>query len=292
MHAFQGVYTALITPFRNGKVDYDALERLVEQQAAAGVDGIVPCGTTGESPTLSMAEHDEVVERVVKFARKRVPVVAGAGSNCTADAVRLSRHAAEAGVDGLLHVAPYYNKPTQEGLFRHFSEVANAVDLPIMLYNIPGRCGVEIAHDTVRRLREAHRNITAIKHATGGVADAAALMDVCDIALLSGDDPITLPLMSLGAVGVVSVVSNLAPRTVRKLTQAALAGDFAAARQVHRRLHERSRRLLGLAVNPIPIKTAMALRGFCGEELRLPLCPLDARQRESLESLLAEWDMD
>jgi 4-hydroxy-tetrahydrodipicolinate synthase len=292
MHHYQGAYTALITPFRDGKVDYDALERLVEHQVAAGIDGLVPCGTTGESPTLSMAEHDETIERVVKFARKRVPVIAGAGSNCTADAVRLSRHAAEAGADGLLHVAPYYNRPTQEGLFRHYSEIARSVDLPIMLYNIPGRCGVEIAHDTVRRLRDAHANITAIKHATGGVADAAALMDLCDIAVLSGDDPITLPLMSLGAVGVVSVISNLAPRTVRKLTQAALAGDLAAARQVHRRLHARSRRLLNLAVNPIPIKAAMALRGFCTDELRLPLCPLDAQQRQTLESLLAEWDMD
>lgn len=292
MHSFRGTYTALITPFRDRAVDYAALERLVEKQIAAGIDGIVPCGTTGESPTLSMREHDEVIEHVIRFANKRVPVIAGAGSNSTAEAVRLSTHAAEAGADGLLLVAPYYNKPPQEGLFQHYSEIARAVDLPLMLYNIPGRCGVEIAQETIVRLRDAHSNITAVKHATGGVADAAALLAACDITLLSGDDPITLPLMSIGATGVVSVISNLAPKSVKRLTDAALSGDLAAARAAHDRLHPLMREMLSLSVNPIPIKTAMSIRGYCNEEFRLPLCPLDAERRARLEKLLSRHELD
>ena len=292
MHTFRGAYTALITPFQGGKVDYAALERLVEHQIAGGIDGIVPCGTTGESPTLSMDEHHQVVERVIRLANKRVPVIAGAGSNSTAEAVRLSTHAAEAGADGLLLVAPYYNKPPQEGIFRHYSEIARAVDLPIMLYNIPGRCGVEIAPQTIKRLCETHENISAVKHATGGVADASALIEMCDITLLSGDDPITLALMSIGAAGVVSVLSNLAPKSVKRLTEAALSGDFAAARAAHDRVNAFGRELLSLSVNPIPIKTAMAIRGFCAEEFRLPLCPLDAECRRRLENLLERHDLD
>lgn len=292
MHEFRGTYTALITPFADGAVDEAALERLVEAQVEAGVEGVVPCGTTGESPTLSMDEHNRVVERVVRFARGRVAVVAGTGSNSTAEALRLSRHAAEAGADALLLVAPYYNRPTQEGLFRHFSAVARAVDLPIMLYNIPARCGVEIGIETMCRLRDAHANVRAVKHATGGVADAAALLAACDLAVLSGDDPITLPLMSLGAVGVVSVMSNLAPRSVRRLTQAALGGDLASARDAHRRLYPLARELLALATNPIPIKTAMALRGWCREEFRLPLCPLEEAKRAALRELLARHALD
>jgi 4-hydroxy-tetrahydrodipicolinate synthase len=292
MNPFTGTHTALITPFREGQVDYEAFEKIIEHQIEAGVDGLVPCGTTGESPTLTHYEHDEVIERVIKLVHKRVPVMAGTGSNSTDEAVYLSNHAAEAGADGLLVVSPYYNKPTQEGLFQHFSAVARSVKLPIVLYNNPGRCGVEISNETMRRLREAHDNIVTVKHAIGRVDPAAELMQTCDIAVLSGDDPITLPLMSLGAVGVISVVSNVAPRAVKKLTQAALSGDFAAAREAHRMMYPLAKGLLSLATNPIAIKAAMAVRGWCSDDVRLPLCPLSAEEHAKLEALLKEYPLE
>lgn len=213
---FHGTITAIVTPFDEDRVDFDALGRHVERQIASGVDGLVPCGTTGESPTLTHAEHDEVVAFVVKQTKGRVPVIAGAGSNCTAEAVRLARNAAECGADGVLVVNPYYNRPPQAGLERHFGAVAQAMDLPVMLYNIPGRTAVTLENATICRLRERHKNITMMKHATGRVDDAAALATMSDIAILSGDDPITLPLMSLGAIGVVSVISNLVPKAVKR----------------------------------------------------------------------------
>ena len=292
MNPFTGTYTALITPFREGQVDYEALEKIIEHQIEAGVDGLVPCGTTGESPTLTHYEHDEVIERVVKFVHKRVPVMAGTGSNSTDEAVYLSNHAAEAGADGLLVVSPYYNKPTQEGLFQHFSAVARTVKLPIVLYNNPGRCGVEISNETMRRLHEAHDNIVAVKHAIGRVDPAAELMQTCDIAVLSGDDPITLPLMSLGAVGVISVLSNLAPKAVKRLTQAALDGDFVAAREAHRVMYPLAKALLTLESNPIPLKAAMAIRGWCTDDVRLPLCPISPEQHAKLEALLKEYPLE
>lgn len=292
MPIFQGTYTALVTPFRDGQVDHAALEKHVEAQIAAGVDGLVPCGTTGESPTLTAAEHDAVVECVIRTANKRVTVLAGTGANSTAVAVEKSRRAAEAGADGLLLVAPYYNKPTQQGLFEHYSAIAREVPLPQMVYNIPGRCGVEISIETIKRLREAHDNIAAVKHATGSVEGAADLMQACDIAVMSGDDPVTLPLMSIGAVGVVSVVSNLLPRSVKRLTDAGLAGDWAAARAAHDALYRFSRAMLSLATNPIPIKTALAIRGVCGEEFRLPICPLEPEERDVLVGLLADCKLD
>jgi 4-hydroxy-tetrahydrodipicolinate synthase len=292
MTHFQGTITAIITPFRDGKLDLAALEKLVEAQITGGVDGIVPCGTTGESPTLSQEEHLEVVRRVVKQVRGRVPVIAGAGSNNTQHALHLSQAAADCGATGLLHVSPYYNKPTQEGLYQHFSKIARDVKLPIMLYNIPGRCGVEISIETIRRLHAEHENIVAVKHATGRVDDAAELMSICKIDVLSGDDPITLPLMSLGAIGVVSVMSNLVPRSVKRLTQAALAGDMAAARAAHERLHPLTRGLLSREVNPIPIKTAMAMRGYCTEEFRLPMCAISAQNRPRVEALLKRHPLD
>jgi 4-hydroxy-tetrahydrodipicolinate synthase len=289
---FTGTYTALITPFREGQVDYTALEKIVEHQVEAGVDGLVPCGTTGESPTLTHYEHDEVIERVIKFANKRVAVIAGTGSNSTDEAVYLSQHAAEVGADGLLVVSPYYNKPTQEGLFQHFSAIARAVKLPIVLYNNPGRCGVEISNETICRLREAHGNIVADKHAVGRINPATELLQACDIAVLSGDDPMTLPLMAVGAVGVISVISNLAPKAIKKITQAALNGDFAAAREAHRAAFPLVKGLLGLATNPIPIKAAMAVRGWCADDVRLPLCALSAEERKELEGLLEEYPLE
>ncbi len=287
MKPLHGTLTALITPFRNGPVDFAALEALVERQLAAGVDGLVPCGTTGESPTLSEEEQREIVTCVVRITRGRVPVIAGSGSNNTAHALELARRNERCGADALLVVAPYYNKPPQEGLFQHFSAIARATALPIVLYNIPGRCGVEIAVDTIKRLFEGHPNIVAVKHATGSVTGAAELAAVCGIAILSGDDPLTLPLMSLGAVGVVSALSNLVPAGVKRLTQAALAGDFAAARAAHRQLYPLMKALSALDTNPIPVKTACALKGWCAEEFRLPLCPLPAEKRAVVQRLVA-----
>ena len=302
MNPFRGTYTALVTPFRSGQLDLNALEQHVARQVDAGVDGLVPCGTTGESPTLTLDEYRQVVQCVVRTrdhrleagatSGRRVPVVAGAGTNCTAKTIELARIAAEFGVDGLLLVAPYYNKPSQQGLFEHFAAVATEVKLPIMLYNIPGRCGVEIAVETIQRLAAAHENIVAVKHATGSVAGAADLLAACPIGVLSGDDPITLPLMSLGAVGVVSVLSNLAPRSVKRLTQAALDGNFAAALEAHRALYPLAKALLSLDTNPIPIKTALAVKGWCAEEFRLPLCPMDATKRARLVALVNESTLD
>ncbi len=296
--SIRGTLTALVTPFREGRLDVAALEALVARQLEAGVDGLVPCGTTGESPTLSEEEHREVICAVARVAKGRgaaqtaVPVIAGSGSNNTAHTLALARLNAECGADALLVVAPYYNRPSQEGLFRHFSAVAEATELPIILYNIPGRCGVEISIETICRLRDKHRNIAAVKHATGSVGGAAELMAACDIPVVSGDDPLTLPLMSLGAVGVISVISNLAPRATKRLTQAVLDGDWPAARAAHRALYPLAKALLALDTNPVPIKTALALRGLCAEELRLPLCEMAAEKRRTLERLLGEHPLE
>lgn len=292
MPTFQGTITALVTPFRDGAVDYPTLEKLVERQIAGGVDGLVPCGTTGESPTLTADETDDVIRCVVRVTARRVPVIAGAGSYSTAETIKKSHRAVKAGADGLLIVNPYYNKPTQSGLYQHFGAVAREVSVPIMLYNIPSRCGVELSVATIARLHAEFPRIASVKHATGRVDDAAELMQTSAIEVVSGDDPITWPLMALGAVGVVSVLSNLAPRMCRRLTQAALAGDFAAARAAHRAVYPLARALLSLETNPIPIKTALALKGLCAEEFRLPMCPLAPDNRRKLESLLAEHPVE
>lgn len=290
MHTFQGTLTALVTPMRDGRIDLAALETLIARQVEAGVDGLVPCGTTGESPTLSEDEQLEVIRATSRLARGKAKIVAGAGSNDTRHAIELSRRAADAGVDGLLQVNPYYNRPTQRGLFEHFRAIASAVPLPIMLYNIPGRTGVTLEVATIAALRRECANVVAVKHATGRVDDAAELLADCDITLLSGDDPLTLPLMSLGAVGVVSVLSNLAPRMVKRLTDAALAGDFVQARREHAALFALARGLLSLETNPIPIKTALAMKGLCREEFRLPMCPISDENREKLRRLLERVD--
>ncbi|GMU80911.1 MAG: 4-hydroxy-tetrahydrodipicolinate synthase [Planctomycetota bacterium] len=292
MPHFHGTITALITPFKNGEVDFPTLEKLVERQIDGGVDGLVPCGTTGESPTLSKEEAEKVIACVVRTARKRVPVIAGTGSYSTADAIYKSKKAADLGADALLVVSPYYNKPTQAGLFAHFSAIAKAVPLPIMLYNIPGRCGVEISIPTIAKLHAEHSNIVSVKHATGRVDDAADLAHASKIEIVSGDDPITWPLMAVGALGVVSVISNLAPRAVKRLTTAGLKGDFAEARCAHDALYPLMRPLLALETNPGPIKAAMALRGLCTEEFRLPMCPISPENRTKLESLLKHHPME
>jgi len=286
---FKGCLVALVTPFRDGAVDRRALDGLVDHVIAGGVDGLVPCGTTGESPTLSDQERHDVITAVAARAKGRVPVIAGTGTNATEKSLAQSKAAVEAGADAVMVVSPYYNKPNQEGLYRHFSHVAKGVGVPVILYNIPGRTGVEISVETIARLRADHRNIVAVKHATGSLDGAVALAVASDIAVLSGDDPLTLPLMSIGAVGVVSVVANLLPRETSSMTRAALAGDWQTARSWHERLCPLGRELLKLDTNPMPIKTALAMRGMMAEEFRLPLCRMDDVKRRRIETLLAEY---
>ena len=284
---FKGCLVALVTPFRDGAIDRRALDALVDHVIAGGVDGLVPCGTTGESPTLSEQEQQDVIAAVAARSKGRVPVIAGAGTNSTDKTLARSKVAVAAGADAVMLVSPYYNKPNQEGLYRHFSHVARGVGVPIILYNIPGRTGVEISVETIARLRAEHRNIVAVKHATGSIDGATALAAASDIAILSGDDPLTLPLMSIGAIGVVSVIANLLPRETASLTTAALAGDWSAAKSWHERLYPLGRDLLRLDTNPIPIKTALAMRGMMAEEFRLPLCPMEEPKRQRLAALLA-----
>lgn len=285
---FKGCLVALVTPFRNGAVDESALRGLVDYTIAGGVDGLVPCGTTGESPTLSADEQLRVIEIVVSQTRSRVPVIAGTGTNSTATTVKYSRAAQAAGANGLMLVSPYYNRPNQRGLYEHFATVARETRAAIMLYNIPGRTGVEIAPETIARLHADLPNIQAVKHATGSVDGVSILKAISDIALLCGDDPLTLPMMSVGAVGVVSVIGNYAPAAMSSLTRTALAGDWDAARSLHDRLYPFMRDLLKLDINPIPIKTALAMKGMMAEEFRLPMCALEAAARTRLESLLKE----
>ncbi|MEE8384871.1 MAG: 4-hydroxy-tetrahydrodipicolinate synthase [Dehalococcoidia bacterium] len=285
---FKGCFAALVTPFRDGAVDRRALEELVDRIVAGGAAGLVACGTTGESPSLSPREQEEIITAVVRRTKGRVPVIAGTGTNSTKTSLANSSAAVRAGADGVMLVTPYYNKPNQTGLYEHFSYVASRVEVPVILYNIPGRTGVEIAAETIARLRNDHRNIVAVKDATGSIDGASALTTISDIAILSGDDTLTLPLMSIGAVGVISVLANLLPREMSSLTDAALSGDWEAARARHRRLFPIAWEMLHFDTNPIPIKTALAIRGFIAEEFRLPLCPLDSAKRRRLEATLAD----
>ena len=283
----QGAYTALITPFRDGQVDYDRLKANVAFQIEQGIDGVVPVGTTGESPTLSHEEHGKVIEAAVQAAAGRVKVIAGTGSNATSEAVALTRHAASVGADAALMVNPYYNKPTQDGLYHHFMTVADAVDLPIVLYNIPGRTNITMLPETVARLAE-HENIVAIKEATGSLDIASEIASISNITIISGDDSLTLPLMSIGGKGVISVLSNLMPAKIKALVDAGLSGDFEQARKLHLELFGLCKGMLTLSTNPIPIKAAMALAGLDTGELRLPLYPLDDANTAKLEKLLSD----
>jgi len=285
-----GVWTALVTPFRDDadrSLDFDALEALVERQIAAGVSTLVPCGTTGESPTLSHREHDQVVEFVVEKAAGRVPVVAGTGSNSTREALRLTRHAAECGADGALIVCPYYNRPSQRMLRSHFDRLAEASTIPIVLYNVPSRTGVDLLPETVAALRRDHATIVAIKEASGSAARVAVLRNASDIAVISGDDALTLPMISLGACGVISVASNALPAQVVGYVTAALAGDFETARTGHERLHVLFRELFR-EPNPVPVKRALALLGEGNGVVREPLLPATAETGEVLAALLSE----
>lgn len=287
----QGSMTALVTPFRDGEVDWPRLEALVDRQIEGGTDWLAPLGTTGEAPTLTEGEKEKVLERVMATAKGRCPVMAGTGSNSTAATVAHTQRAMSIGVDAALVVAPYYNRPTQEGLYRHFAAVAEAVDLPIVLYNVPARTGVTISNDTIVRLREGFANIVAVKDATGNVEAMSDLSARCDIAVLSGDDSLTWPFMALGAVGVVSVIGNLHPGLMKSLVTAALEGNVAAAVQHHRKVYDLATGIGRYGPNPLPIKTAMAVAGFIEEEFRLPLCPLDADAREGIAGVLHRYDV-
>lgn len=275
-----GCYTALVTPFRDGKVDYTALENLIEEQIKSGVTGLVPVGTTGESPTLNVDEHMQVVEFFARQADKRCQIIAGTGANSTCEAVHMSKRAAEIGVTATLQVTPYYNKPSGEGLYRHFIEVAEQSGLPVVLYNVPGRTGKEIPLETVVRLAE-HPLIVAIKEAGGSVDRVSALQDACSLTVLSGDDSLTLPMMAVGARGVISVASNLIPAEISAMAALALQGDFADALAIHRNYYPLFRDLF-LESNPIPVKAALAKMGKIREEYRLPLCPISEANRKKL----------
>ncbi len=285
---FTGALSAIITPFRDGAVDEAALRDLIEWQIGAGVQGIVPCGSTGESATLSHAEHEQVIRIAIEQTRKRVPVVAGTGSNSTAEAIRLTAAAREMGADGALLISPYYNKPTQEGIYKHYKTIAQSVDLPLLMYNIPGRTGSNILPETMARLCEV-RNIVGVKEASGSMDQVSDIHRLCGerLTILSGDDSLTLPLMALGARGVISVITNIMPREMTGMAAAALAGNYVGARELHYRMLPLMRALF-IETNPIPVKHALSLLRKYSGEVRLPLTPMSAPAAEKLKAVMKE----
>jgi 4-hydroxy-tetrahydrodipicolinate synthase len=287
---FAGLTVALVTPFKSGAVDEAGLRKLVDFHVESGTDCVSPVGTTGESPTLTHDEHERVIGVVCEQAAGRIKVVAGTGSNSTTEAIRLTRFAKKAGADAALMVAPYYNKPTQEGFFRHFQAVAQAVDLPIVLYNIPGRTAKNIEPETIARIAEIP-TIVAIKESTGSMDQASQILALTDLTVLSGDDSLTLPLLAIGGRGVVSVVGNIIPRDVKSLLTAFRSGDLTAAQQWHRKLFPLCRDMLGLATNPIPIKAAMQMLNRDTGELRLPMTALDSAQMAALKRTLGQYGL-
>jgi len=288
---FRGTFTALVTPFRDDAINFTALRNLIESQISAGIDGLIAVGTTGESPTLSHEERKEVIRFTVETANKRCLVLAGTGSYSTREAIAATEHAENLGVDGALVVAPYYNKPSQEGLFRHFSAIATSTGLRLMLYNIPGRCGVDIGAETVARIQSDCSNVVCIKEAGGNVDRVSELRARLPEAftVLSGDDGLTLPFMAAGAVGVVSVASNLLPREMCELVSAFRKGDIKRAEQVHRKLYWLFKDLF-IEPNPVPIKTALSWRGTISAEVRLPLCEMSAANQARLRKTLEEFE--
>jgi 4-hydroxy-tetrahydrodipicolinate synthase len=288
---FAGVTVAIVTPFKNGEVDWDELGKLVDWHCEQGTDALAPCGTTGESPTLTHEENERVVAFVCERARGRTKIMAGTGSNSTAEAIRMTRAAKRAGADGTLQVGPYYNKPTQEGYFRHFAAVAEATDLPVVIYNIPGRTGSNILPETIARMAEKCPTVVAVKEATGSLDQASQVAALCDVTLLSGDDSLTLPLMSIGGKGVVSVVGNVVPRDMMALVKAFAAGKFDEALQWHRKLFPLCRDMLGVATNPIPVKAAMKLLGRGNGEMRLPMCAMDAAGEAKVRQTLVNYGL-
>ena len=284
---FTGTYTAIVTPFRRGVLDEATFERLIKAQIKGGVDGIVPVGTTGESPTLDYEEHVRVIELAVQFAQRKIKVLAGTGGNSTSEAIYLTKAAEEAGADGSLQVAPYYNKPTQEGLFQHFSAIAKETKLPIVLYSVPGRCGIEIGVETVKRLAVAHKNVIGIKEA-GGNADRVSQLRAAlgtKFEIMSGDDSLTLPFMAVGAHGVISVASNIVPRQVSRMVSAFASGKVAQAQKLHAKFYPLFKDLF-LETNPVPVKAALAMMGMIEEEYRLPLVPMNEKNKAVLRETL------
>jgi len=289
--SFEGSIVAMVTPFRDGKVDEAKIRELVEFHVKNGTDAIVPCGTTGESPTLSHAEHKRVVEVTIEAAAGRIPVVAGTGSNSTAEAIELTQHAKQAGADGVLMVCPYYNKPTQAGLIAHYKAVAAAVDIPIIMYNIPGRTGVNMLTETVAALADLP-NIVGMKEASGSLEQMTEVISLCGdrLTVVSGDDTLTLPLMAVGGKGVISVVANIVPKETAEMTRAALNGDWKRAKELHLRLFPLCKAMF-YETNPIPVKTAMQLLGRLNGELRLPLCPMSQANRDKLQKALQAYGL-
>jgi 4-hydroxy-tetrahydrodipicolinate synthase len=285
---FTGALSAIVTPFRDGAIDEPALRDLIEWQISEGIQGIVPCGSTGESATLSHAEHEQVIKIAIEQTRKRVPVVAGTGSNSTAEAIRLTAAARELGADGALLISPYYNKPTQEGIYKHYKMIAQSVDLPMIIYNIPGRTGSNIMAETMARLCEV-RNIVGVKEASGSMDQISDIHRLCGdrFTILSGDDSATLPLMALGARGVISVITNAMPREMVQMTAAANSGDYARARELHYRMLPLMRALF-IETNPIPIKHALSLLRRCSAEVRMPLTPMSAAAADKLKAVMKE----
>jgi 4-hydroxy-tetrahydrodipicolinate synthase len=288
---FKGAIVAIVTPFKKGRVDEEALRSLIEMQINNGTDGIVPCGTTGESATLSHEEHDRVIEITIEAVRKRVPVIAGTGSNSTAEALRLTRHAYEAGADAVLMVTPYYNKPTQEGMYQHFQTIAEQVPIPLVLYNVPGRTGANLLPETVWRLSSVP-NIVGIKEASGSIKQIMDVIQLCreDFCVLSGDDAVALPVLSLGGSGVISVFSNVAPADMAGMIDAYQAGDMVKARNMHYRMLPLMDALF-IETNPIPVKAALAMMKMIDYELRLPLCRMSKTNEEKLEKILSAYGL-
>jgi len=288
---FKGSFVAIVTPFKDGNLDLDAYGELIDWQIAEGTHGIVPCGTTGESATLSHEEHKQVVEYAVKRVDGRVPVIAGTGSNSTDETIMLTRHAKEAGADAALIITPYYNKPSQEGLYRHFKAVADDVDIPIVMYNVPGRTAVNMAPETVARCAEL-KNVVAIKEATADMNQAIRIRELCgdNLTLLSGDDFTVLPFMACGGMGVISVIANIAPADMAGLCNAFLSGDLEGARNLQYKLQPLNR-MMFIDTNPIPVKTAVGMMGKCTGELRLPLCPMTAANDDKLKHALKGYGL-
>jgi len=286
---FQGSYVAIVTPFKDGKIDFKKLEKIVEFHVTNGTSGIVPCGTTGESATLSYEEHENVIDCAVKTAAGRIKVIAGAGSNSTAETIEMTSYAKKSGADGVLLVSPYYNKPTQKGLYLHFKKVADEVNIPIMLYNIQSRTAVNMEPETIAKLHNDCKNIIAVKEASGSLEQMSKIIKLCPkMDMLSGDDALTLPLLSIGGKGVVSVVANIIPRETADMVNAYLSGDTEKAKELHYKMFPLIKSMF-IETNPIPVKTAMSMLGMCGGELRLPMCEMDPANREKLAQAMRDY---
>jgi len=289
---FNGSIVAIITPFRDGKVDEKKLRELIEFQIKNGTSGIVPCGTTGESATLSFQEHDRVIEITIEQVKKRVPVIAGTGSNSTSEAIMLTKHAAKAGADASLQVSPYYNRPTQKGLYEHFKAIGDSVDIPIILYNIASRTGVNIEPETIAKLARDCKNIVGVKEASGNLDQMSRIKQLCpaNFDLLSGDDSLTLPILSIGGTGIISVVANIVPKDVAMLVSEFEKGNLKIAQEIHYKLLPLIKAIF-IETNPIPVKTALGLMGMCEPDLRLPMCAMPLENLEKLKKSLKDYGL-